>query len=264
MTGMLLFKLFVTPLLIAGASLAARRWGPAIGGWFAAMPLTSGPVSIFLALEQGPGFAARAAVGTLLGVVSVAAFCVAYGRTARVSRWEGAIAAGLAAFVACTWLLRALRLPALASFTLACGCLALALVFVRGARGVSGPIDLPAWDLPLRMIVATAIVIALTSLAAGLGPELSGLLSPFPVFAATMAVFSHRLEGSAAASHLLHGVLAGLFAFACFFAVVGESLGRLPLPTAYALAGAAAAAVHGMSLIGLLRATRNVAKEDLR
>ena len=41
----LALKLILTPLLIGGASLAARRWGPAIGGWLVSLPLTSGPVT---------------------------------------------------------------------------------------------------------------------------------------------------------------------------------------------------------------------------
>ena len=60
----LVLKLVVTPLLISAATLVARRWGPGVGGWLAGFPLTSAPVSVFLALEQGPDFAAGAAVGT--------------------------------------------------------------------------------------------------------------------------------------------------------------------------------------------------------
>src|SRR5215218_6073961 len=33
------------------ASLAVRRWGDAIGGWLVGLPLTSGPVAAFLAIQ---------------------------------------------------------------------------------------------------------------------------------------------------------------------------------------------------------------------
>jgi hypothetical protein len=46
----LVFKLVATPLLIQPASLAGRRWGPAIGGWLVGLPLTSGPIAFFLAI----------------------------------------------------------------------------------------------------------------------------------------------------------------------------------------------------------------------
>ena len=35
----LVLKLVLTPLLVGGASIAARRWGPSIGGWIVALPL---------------------------------------------------------------------------------------------------------------------------------------------------------------------------------------------------------------------------------
>src|SRR3989442_4342774 len=77
----LLFEnLVLTPLLIAAVTLAGRRWGPAVGGWLAGLPLTSRPVSVFLTLEQGPGFAARAAVGTLAGLVGLGRFFGVYSR----------------------------------------------------------------------------------------------------------------------------------------------------------------------------------------
>ena len=70
---------------IAAATLAARRWGFMVGGWLAGLPLVSGPISIFLALEQGPPFASQAAHGTLLGVIAVAAFCIVYALAATIA-----------------------------------------------------------------------------------------------------------------------------------------------------------------------------------
>ena len=63
---MLLLKLILTPLLLGGVTLAGRKFGPTVSGWLVGLPLTSGPVSFFLALEQGTKFAAHAAQGTLM------------------------------------------------------------------------------------------------------------------------------------------------------------------------------------------------------
>jgi len=56
----LALKLVLTPALIAVATLVGRRFGPSISGWLVGLPFTSGPVSLFLALEQGTTFAAAA------------------------------------------------------------------------------------------------------------------------------------------------------------------------------------------------------------
>ncbi|MFI5277868.1 MAG: hypothetical protein ACHQ1E_11410, partial [Ktedonobacterales bacterium] len=81
----LVLKLTLTPILIGIASLAGRRWGPAISGWLVGLPLTSGPVIFLLALAHGASFAAAAATGTLAGTLSECVFCLAYGWIA----WRG-------------------------------------------------------------------------------------------------------------------------------------------------------------------------------
>ena len=58
---MLAYKLLLTPLLIGAVSLAGRRWGPSVSGWLVGLPLSSGPVVFFFALEQGNRFASTAA-----------------------------------------------------------------------------------------------------------------------------------------------------------------------------------------------------------
>ena len=77
---LLLIKLLFTPLLMVTVSWSARRWGPGIGGLLAGLPLTSGPISIYLWAEQGPGFAAAAAGNSLLSLTPVALFSVVYSR----------------------------------------------------------------------------------------------------------------------------------------------------------------------------------------
>ena len=106
-----LLKLLLAPALILLATMAGRRWGPAVGGWLAGLPMTSGPASFILALEQGPEFAARAALGTLFGLVSLAAFSLAYGAAARRGRWGGCLAASLGAFGVSTLALQGATLP---------------------------------------------------------------------------------------------------------------------------------------------------------
>src|SRR5437763_972159 len=88
-----LFKLILSPLLIGGLSLAGRRWGPAVSGWLAGLPLTSGPVLLFLALDQGPAFTVAAAQATMLGLISTGAFCLVYSRLAYRRPWPATLLA---------------------------------------------------------------------------------------------------------------------------------------------------------------------------
>jgi hypothetical protein len=250
----LLLKLVATPILVGAASLAGRRWGGEVGGWLIGIPFTSGPIVLFLALDAGTHFAAQAAVGVLAGTVSQAAFVLGYAWVALRAGWAPSLAAASAAFLLVTVVMNRFQFGAVVAFGLAIGSLVLALAVmprVRGAR--SEPRRLPWWDIPARMVVATAFVLALTAAAPGLGPRLAGLLAPFPLYATVLSVFAHRLEGAAAAIAVLQGLLAGLFAFALFFFVVAVTLEPRGIAFAFIAALLVALAAQGVSLAATRR-----------
>ena len=65
---LLLVKLLLVPGLIGGITLAGRRWGPAVAGWLSGFPVVTGPILLFVALEQGPQFASTTAAAALAGL----------------------------------------------------------------------------------------------------------------------------------------------------------------------------------------------------
>ena len=95
-------KVLLAPGFVVVASLTARRYGPRIGGLIAGLPVVAGPILLIYALEHGPAFAASAAAGTLLGLVSLIAFVIVYGRLAWRVFWAASMIAGWAAFIAGT------------------------------------------------------------------------------------------------------------------------------------------------------------------
>ena len=81
--SLILSKLILPSVLILLPSLAARRWGHAIGGWLVGLPMTTGPVVAFLAIQYGPEFAVRAAGGSIIGAAGQAAFSIGYALAVR-------------------------------------------------------------------------------------------------------------------------------------------------------------------------------------
>lgn len=238
--GILLLKLTLTPVLIGAASLASRRWGAEVGGWLVGIPFTSGPIAFFLAAESGVHFAADASIGILAGGLSQAAFAVAYSWTALRYGWTWSVAAATVAFAVATVILDVFKSGAALTLAMAVTSLVVALVALpRRAAKPTVEVMLPWWDIPARMLVATVFVVALTSAAPALGPRLSGLLSPFPVYAAVLCVFAHRLEGVAAAIAVMRGLLLGLFSFTAFFAALAFLLEPDGIVIAFAVAIAA-------------------------
>ena len=184
----------VTPLVVLVASLAARRWGDAVGGWLVGLPLTSGPVSVFLAIEQGPSFAAQAADGSIAGVLSQCAFCLGYAALARQGAMA-ALGAGTLAYVVLAIALVEAGLSTVILFAAALAALALVL-WLLPRRSVAGSANVVAWwDMPLRIAVTTALVVGLTSAATTLGPRASGITASYPLIGASIAAFAQWKQG---------------------------------------------------------------------
>ncbi len=247
--GALALKLVLTPVLIGAASLAGRRWGPAVGGWLVGIPFTSAPIALFLALDPGPSFAAGAAAGIMAGTASQASFCLAYSWVAERRGWAGSLLAGTAAFAVATIVLASAVLPLVGFFVVMILVLVVALFLMPGeAAPGAEQIRFSAWDIPARIVLATAFVVVLTSAAPLLGARLAGLLAPFPLYGTVLAVFAHRLEGASAAVGVLRGLLLGLFSFASFFLVLALLLAS-SIGIAFTAAIVVALCVQGASLL---------------
>ncbi len=245
---LLAFKLILAPLLIALATLIGRRWGHGVSGWIAALPLTSAPVSFIFAIQYGTPFAAQAAIGTLAGIISVSAFCFVYCRLARWHHWLVCIVFAVIAFFSMTALLNSFALTLVPIYAIVLLVLSLTLRFIPKPKTDLEKIPAPKWDLYARMLTAAIFILLITYAAEGLGPQLSGLVTPFPIFATILAVFAHEQRGASAAILALRGILTGLFAFATFFLVIGATLANLPIAVTYLLAAIVAIGVNVFTL----------------
>ncbi len=245
----LLVKLLLAPSFVVGASLMARRFGPRVGGLVAGLPVVAGPIVLSYSLAHGKGFAAGAAGGTLLGLVSLIAFVVVYGRLSRRLSWAPCLLFGWLAFAISTAIFSLFTIPAGVALALA------ALAILGGLAWLPHPTSPqltrtvpPAWDLPLRAGCAVALVLTLTAISGWLGPQLSGLLAPFPIIATVLATFTHAQRGSDEVVRLLRGMVTGFGAFALFFFTLAVCLRGLGTGPAFALATALALSTQAVVL----------------
>lgn len=252
----LLLKLILTPALIGAISVAGRLWGPSVSGLLVGLPLTSGPVALFLALGEGPSFAAQLSVGILAGGISVGVFCLAYSRLAYRFHWPLTVLASWLAFLVATFVLQSVSLPPV--LPLALGVVAVLVVTLallpRTPAALAPSSPAPNWDIPARMVIATAFVLALTAVATVLGPRLAGLIAPLPIYTSILAIFTQQLDGPDAAARFMHGVTLGLFAFSAFFVVLALLLVPDGTLVGFVAACALALALQAVSLL-LLRRT---------
>ncbi|MGG7605810.1 hypothetical protein [Massilia sp. BKSP1R2A-1] len=234
-----LLKLLLVPSLIALVTLAGRRWGPAIAGWLSAFPIVAGPILLAIALEQGPAFASVAAANTLMAVLAILVFSVAYARNARRGMPRAMLAA-LLAYALAVAVLQALPLPLWAGFPAVLAGLLVAPYLFGPAPEQVPATGKPANDLPWRMLAGAILSLSVTYAAASLGPRLSGLFAMFPVMSTVLVGFSHRANGPGFAVALLRGMIKGYFAFAVFCVTLSLLLRDQAIGAAFLLATGAA------------------------
>jgi hypothetical protein len=246
---LLAVKLLLAPAFVVGASLVARRFGARVGGLIGGLPVVAGPILLAYALAHGRPFAAGAAAGTLLGLVSLIAFVVVYARLAGRLPWGASMLGGWLAFAVATLAFSALTLPLGAALGLAGVALALGLAALPRPAGEAPSHTVPpAWDLPLRAACAAVLVLVLTAIAGWLGPQLSGLLAPFPIIATVLATFTHAQRGTDELRRLLRGLISGFGAFALFCFVLALALRRLDTAAAFGLATGLALLIQALVL----------------
>jgi len=255
--NLLALKLILAPIIIGSASLAGRKWGPAVSGWIVGMPLTSGPVIFFVALSHETTFAANAALGVLSGGLSLVAYALTYSWLAVKFSWQVSIAGSLLIFSISTALLQNFAFPLLPVFGMVCLALIIGLwLMPKDVVEQEGENKPGVWDIPARIFIGTSFILLLTGIAPYIGSRLTGLLTTIPLYVTILTIFAHRNQGPAAAAHVLRGLLYGMFAFTGFFITLNILLMHVSLAVAFGSAIIITLIVQGLSL-WILRQSHN-------
>ncbi len=179
----LALKMAVTAAFVVVATIAAERSGPLIRGLITTLPISAGPVYIFLALDHNTQFLADTALGSLADKPCNCGLCV------------GLRAACAASCVACSasashffsgWRSRLLvhELPwTLTTAVLFNAIVLLAcLVVARPYREAAIPRTPAHWsDIALRALAVAVLVAVVVALSVHIGPSATGILAVFPI-----------------------------------------------------------------------------------
>jgi hypothetical protein len=246
---MLLLKLMIVPVLVALMSLAARRFGPRIGGLLIGLPWMTGPVVFFLGLERGDAHAAQLACGALLATVSISAYALVYGRLGMSFRWPVSLSAAATAYAAVGWALSGQILAPTPAALIGGTCLLATSALIPVPRKARPALALPWWDIPVRMLSSAVLVTIIALVSDRLGATASGIVASFPVLLTVIGTFTHHQWGSDALLALLRGITQSLLSFVMFFWVVGMLAEPLGLVPSYAAATVAALSVSAALIL---------------
>jgi hypothetical protein len=246
---MLLLKLMIVPVLVALMSLAARRFGPMIGGLLIGLPWMTGPIIFFLGQERGDSHAASLAIGAMLATISISAYALTYGRLGMSFRWPLSLAAGATAYAVVGWALSGVVLPATPAALIGGSCLLATSFLIPAPRQMRPVPPLPWWDIPVRMLASAVMVTVIALVSDRLGATASGIAASFPVLLTVIGTFTHHQWGSDALLALLRGITRSLLSFVMFFWVVATFVEPLGLVMSYAAATAAALCVSATLIV---------------
>lgn len=244
MTLAALLRLLLVPAAVWLASVAGRRWGHSVSGYLGGLPMIGAPITLFLALDLGPEFAARSALFTLGAVVAQAAHLMAFAHVGVLSRaWIASLAAGWGAFAIVAIAVGFIPLNVPVALALALGGLLAAWRWLPREQGEVAHPAIPRIELQLRLLAAFGLAIVIVFAAPVFGPVVSGVLLSMPVTGSIVPPFTLALYGPGALMRLLRAFVLGLFGFSAFFLVIAGTLvawGLVPSFSAAVMAALAA------------------------
>ncbi|WP_127999517.1 hypothetical protein [Piscinibacter defluvii] len=236
----MLLKLLLVACSALLSSLAAKRFGHAVGGTLAGLPMIAGPIMGFVLLATPVEPVRAIALATLVCLPATVAHLVTFAWAATRLGWP--LALGLANVVFFGF---GALLPQLGLLPEAACLLALAVLVAGGPAMprlplAPGGVAIPRIELACR--VAAAIALAwLIIRSAGVAPAaFSGLLLAVPITGNVLPCFTLPRHGAAATVALLRGFVRGLTGFGAFFVTLYLGLGAWPPGVAYGLAWLAA------------------------
>jgi hypothetical protein len=227
-------KILLMPSAIAGVTMAGRKWGNVVGGILGSFPWVAGPIILFIALEQGTAFAVQTIPGIMVGIIGWLAFCVVYLLAGQYFNAFWTVLIGYLVYILVGILLQEIvslvHVNVWYVITLFAAFLTVRYLPRVKERRVSKVINLK-YEIPFRMAMITAFVIGITYFATILGPTWSGILTPFPIMSAVLAIFTHLTQGIHQVRMVILGLFTGTLGFTTFLfsqAYLMPALGIIP------------------------------------
>lgn len=239
---MLFLKLLLVASSVLLSTLAARRFGHAIGGVVAGMPMIAAPIIGILLLDHSSLEVRAIALATLACVPATILHIVTFSAAATAWTWPVSVTAALLAYGAAGALLTHLPLDPVTISILASLAPMIGLRIAATHTPAPMRVHVPQLELVLRIAAAVAMAAAIILGAGTLPTSVSGILLAVPITGTVLPCFTLQRYGAAATASLMTGFLQGLHGFTAFFLALYWALGAMHPALAFCLALAAAIA----------------------
>jgi hypothetical protein len=232
----LLVKLGVTASFVVLASLAAQRSGALVGAMIATLPVSAGPVYVFLALEHDAQFISQSALGSLTVNAVTGVYALTYAMLAARHGMVVSLGAALAAWFGLGVAVRFVDWTFLSAVLFCILVQGVCLTLSRPYRHAPMPPAQRRWyDLPLRAGMVAVLVVLVVMLSPYLGPFGSGMMAVFPIVLSSIILILHPRVGAHATAAVIANTISGLIGFALGLATLHVTAVPLGVWNAFAL-----------------------------
>ncbi len=219
-TVILIVRMVVTAAFLLAATVTAERAGPLVGGLVATLPISAGPIYIFLAIDHGAHFIGVSALGSLVSNGINVVLALTYALLAQKRSLTVSMGGAFALWFGLTWLTNQVTwsLPTAIVFNVV--VLVVSLWLSASLRHVRSPQVKARWhDLVMRAAMVALLVGIVVTLSYRIGPIASGNLAVFPIVLTSIIFILHRRVGGPATAAVMANAIIGLggFGVACIF-----------------------------------------------
>jgi hypothetical protein len=199
----------VAVFIIIGA-LISERAGPFFGAMVTSLPVYTGPLYLFMAIDHPPEFLAQVTVGSLGSCAVIPVFVIVYALMARTG-W-GALPSILVAFTVWMAIAAGVQMNDWSLIEALLFALPIYAISILVGRNFTQAVALKptgrSWrDLLLRVLLVTCVVGAVNAMSPFMPVKLTGILSIMPTVMMSLILVLHgRIGGPATAALLTHSI----------------------------------------------------------
>ncbi|WP_332686893.1 hypothetical protein [Bosea sp. (in: a-proteobacteria)] len=215
-------KMAIAAGIVVGCSVIAERSGPFLAAMIATLPISAGPVYVFLALEHDAAFIAGSALAGMATNLANGGFLLAYVPLAQRFGLAVSLGAALLAWSAIILLFRAGQPSFLLLLALTPPAFLLLHRLFRPyleARPAVPPKRL--WfAIPLRAAAIATVAGVASTVSARVGPAWSGVMAGVPIVLSSLIVILQPRIGGPASAAVIANAAIGFLGFGSALAVV--------------------------------------------
>jgi hypothetical protein len=227
-------KMAVTALFVSVATITAEKLGTAVGALVATLPVSAGPVYVFLALDHDAAFISASALASLALNAATAVYATVYVLLAQRHGIWISVPLAFAAWFAAALSLGPVHWAAWSAVVLNLAVFPLCFFIVEPFSHVHMPQTTRPWyDFAIRAGMVALLVGAVVMLSFRIGSAGSGVLAVFPVIYTSIMVILHCRVGGPATAAVLANAIPGLAGFGA--ALLTLHLTAVPVGSAGAL-----------------------------